>query len=535
MIRKVIEKIPARRSAGVEIKRLKVRGMFCCFAFLIFNFSFLISPKVFAGGKGTSGAQFLKIGIGARAVAMGEAYAGMEGDMNSIYWNPAGLSRIGTSRTSFSHTAWFQDIKYENLMAGYPAGSGFMALGINWLTIGSIDKYKNSGPTPTGESYSPVDMSAVISYSREVKGIPFGANLKYISSNIDGENAAGIALDIGAMYRLGKLNTGLAVQNLGTGLKFRKESDPLPLNIKLGSVYKFGRRLTTALDFNIPNDSDFRLNTGVEYSREYGKDITVALRTGYKTNTKGLDAIDGISFGFGISYKNSLLDYAWVPYGDLGTTHRLSFVYRMGAGERKEELLPPGKAKKIKAEPEKIEETPIDELDEEIKRLEQELFKKEPEKKSEKKKKKEKEEVPPLLKGGKGDLKEKKEIKKKPEIPMEDIEDLDEEIKRLEQGLLKEDEPEKQEEEKNINKKDMEEKKIDEKKVAEKKKEKKKKSLSPEETKKLMGKHFNNATQLYKQEKYKKAIAEWEEVLKLDPNHKLSKEKIEKAKEKLKK
>ncbi|MFH1957061.1 MAG: PorV/PorQ family protein [bacterium] len=466
-----------------------------------------------AGGKGTSGAQFLKIGIGARAVAMGEAYAGMEGDMNSIYWNPAGLSRIGTSQTSFSHTAWFQDIKYENLMAGYPAGSGFMALGINWLTIGSIDKYKNTG-SPAGESYSPADMSAVVSYSREVKGIPFGTNLKYISSNIDGENAAGIALDIGAMYRSGKLNTGLAIQNLGTGLKFRKESDPLPLNIKLGSVYKFGRRLTAALDFNIPNDSDFRVNTGVEYSRNYGENLTVALRTGYKTNTKGLDAIDGLSFGFGVGYKNSLLDYAWVPYGDLGATHRLSFVYRMGAVERKEKPLPP-------------EEAPVDELDDEIKRLEQELFKEEPEKKPEKKKKE----------------KKKKEVKKKPEIPMEGIEDLDEEIKRLEQGLLKKDEPEKKEEEKKIDEKKVEKKeevpplikggKDNAEKEKEEKK-KKKKSLSPEETKKLMGEHFNNATQLYKQEKYKKAIAEWEEVLKLDPNHNLSKQKIEKAKEKLK-
>jgi len=495
-IKKTIEKIEIKRlrnslfpfsKGGIPLRKMG-RGI-CCLLFTIYYLPF----TVFAGGTGTSGAQFLKIGIGARAVAMGEAYAGMEGDINSIYWNPAGLARVGTSQTSFAHTAWFQSINYENLMAGFPAGSGFMALGINWLTVGSIDKYTNyttgGQPTPAGESYSPVDMSAVVSYSREVKGIPFGTNLKYISSNIDGETASSLALDIGAMYRLGKLNTGLAIQNLGAGLKFRSESDPLPLNIKLGGVYKFGRRLTAALDFNVPNDSDFRVNTGVEYSRKYGEKLTLALRTGYKTNTKGLDAVDGLSFGFGVGYKSSRLDYAWVPYGDLGTAHRISFVYRMGAveGPRTYE-----RAEKVKVKP---EEAPVESLDDEIKRLEQELFKKEPEKKPEKRKKK----------------KKKKEVKKQPEIPMEDVEDLDEEIKRLEQSLLKTEEPEK------------------------KKEEKKKEPLSPAEKKKLMGKHFNKATQLYKQEKYKEAIAEWEEVLKLDPGHSLSKIKISKAEEQLKK
>jgi len=61
----------------------------------------------------------------------------------------------------------------------------------------------------------------------------------------------------------------------------------------------------------------------------------------------------------------------------------------------------------------------------------------------------------------------------------------------------------------------------------------KKKELSETEKKTLMKKHFGKATQLYLQEKYKEAIAEWEKVIEINPSHNLSRQKIEKAKEKL--
>ena len=58
--------------------------------------------------------------------------------------------------------------------------------------------------------------------------------------------------------------------------------------------------------------------------------------------------------------------------------------------------------------------------------------------------------------------------------------------------------------------------------------------LTVTDKKALKSKYFNEATSLYQQGKYKEAIAEWEEVLKLDPEHSLSKEKIEKTNEKIK-
>jgi len=436
--------------AVAGVKRIKIFFVLLMLFFTLYSSHFTLH----AVDKGTSGGQFLKIGVGARAVAMGEAYAGMEGDINSIYWNPAGLSKINNLQASFSHTAWFQDINYENLMAGYPFNFGFMALGINYLAAGKIDKYDKLGE-PAGESYEPTDMSVTFAYSKKIKNISLGTNLKYISSNIDSENAAAWGCDFGGMCKINKLNIGLAVQNLGTKMEFIKDAYSLPLNVKLGGSYKIRRCFTAALDFNFPNDNDFRVNTGFEYSRRFADELTASLRTGYKTNTEGLKKINGFSAGFGLKYKEYRMDYAWVPYGVLGKTHRISVTYK-----GKEVALAEKKPKKAK----KISPTPF-------------------------------------IKG---------EEKKHLEEPLEKVENIDEEIRRLEQELFRQEETSR---------------------------EKKKERVLPLENagkKALMKSHFSRATQLYRQKKYADAIAEWKEVLKLDPDHQLSKQKIKRAKEKLK-
>lgn len=62
---------------------------------------------------GTSAAQFLKIGVGARAAAMGGSFNALASDVTSIYWNPAGLARQQGSELFFSHTSWLAGISHE--------------------------------------------------------------------------------------------------------------------------------------------------------------------------------------------------------------------------------------------------------------------------------------------------------------------------------------------------------------------------------------------------------------------------------------
>ena len=62
---------------------------------------------------GTAGAQFLKIGVDARAVAMSEAYSAICNDASAIFWNPSGLAFIENTSAIVSHAEWLADINFN--------------------------------------------------------------------------------------------------------------------------------------------------------------------------------------------------------------------------------------------------------------------------------------------------------------------------------------------------------------------------------------------------------------------------------------
>ena len=290
-----------------------------------------------AGGVGTTSAAFLKIGVGARNIAMGETGAASE-DVNSVYWNPAGLNSLKSKEVSLMHAVWLQDINFEHAAVGYPTKYGTFGLGLNYLSMSSIDEY-DVNDTALNTSYKPYDAAGTLSYARKVYGMPVGASVKYIYSKIETEHAWAVAGDIGCAYDgiefMGqKLRLGAVAQNIGTKIKFVSEGDALPFNVKFGGSYSFINSapdyLTAEVDINIPVDNKARLNGGAEYTRKLGKNMFASARAGYKTNTDGLATISGLTAGAGFRYDAYTVDYAWVPFrsdsgfGDLGDTHRIS-------------------------------------------------------------------------------------------------------------------------------------------------------------------------------------------------------------------
>ena len=304
--------------------------------YLFLAFGFSLSNCLFAKGPGTTAASFLKIGVGARNIAMGETGAAGS-DVNSIYWNPAGLAELGDMELSFMHAMWLQEISYEHLAFGYPTKAGTFGLGADYLSMKGIGEY-DVNDTALDTAYKPADMAWTLSYARKLGEVGLGANLKYISSKLENETAAAVAGDIGAAYG-SKLRIGLAIQNFGGKMKFVSESDPLPLNIKAGGAYELfsdeNSAVSLALDVNKPSDNDIYENIGAEYTRKLGKDIGIACRAGYKTNIKGYDAISGLSAGAGFNFQAYRLDFAWVPYDDLGDTYRFSLTAKFGSGNRR--------------------------------------------------------------------------------------------------------------------------------------------------------------------------------------------------------
>ncbi len=280
---------------------------------------------------GDSAAAFLRIGVGARPAAMGEAYAGVDGDILSLYSNPAGLASLKTYQFSVTHAFWLDSTNYSNFAGGAPLFNGYMALGLSGLFYGEIDKYKSDGSEGDG-SYSPSDMAVSVSYARDdlIGDVSVGGTFKLVTSQIDSENATAVAVDIGAMKKIGDLNAGLSVQNIGTEMKYRNEGDPLPLIGRLGASYPFSLgsfNMQGVAETNFSRDVPFKFNAGINADYPAG-DMLVSLRLGLKSYAEGLDAWSHLATGMGLVYENIVFDYAFASFEDLGMTHRVSLGYR---------------------------------------------------------------------------------------------------------------------------------------------------------------------------------------------------------------
>lgn len=313
----------------------------CCLQAVLAAGLFLQSPAVSSAAfgsadKGTSSGQFLKLGAGARAAGMGEAYSSIADDASAIYWNPAALARIGSFSAMFMHAALLADVSYEFLGFGRRlGGSGTVGLGIQYLSMPVFHETNSSG-FETGNNLNPRDTGLTLAYA-----VPLGENYsvglagKRVSSELD-STASAYAADFGilAMPAGRDLRFSFVVQNLGGKLKFEQRSDPLPLNVKLGSSLAVGKDWLIGLDLNSPRDNRAYAALGTEYRFRYGADLGFAGRLGFNTRTLGdVSGFTGVSAGAGLNFRQYWLDYAFLPFGTLGMTHRISITVGFGRPE----------------------------------------------------------------------------------------------------------------------------------------------------------------------------------------------------------
>src|SRR6185503_6293070 len=98
-----------------------------------------------ASGAGTTAADVLNVGVGARAIGMGEAYVAQADDVSSLYWNPGGLALMQERQASFMYNSMYQDMSYSNAAVGIPLENGAIGGSLSYLNYGKIAGYDNSG------------------------------------------------------------------------------------------------------------------------------------------------------------------------------------------------------------------------------------------------------------------------------------------------------------------------------------------------------------------------------------------------------
>jgi len=286
----------------------------------------LIAPAtVQAADPGDSGALFLRMGMGARASGMGEAYTAVAEDASSAYWNPAAMSPVLGTHVMFAHIEYFLSVRLEQAVLTHETDYGTFGLAFTGLYMDEMDRYDDvPSEIPLGK-FSAYDVSFALAYSRYiVPNLAAGVAVKPVYEKIDETSATGLAFDVGLYHvsRLPGVKLAAVAANVGAPMKFVEEEFALPRSIKIGASYE--RHITrvkgdvlATLDVVFPNDGNAKQHIGAEY----GYDRRLFLRAGYKA---GYDS-QGAAFGLGVRFRQFDFDYA-VMFGgnDLGDSHRVS-------------------------------------------------------------------------------------------------------------------------------------------------------------------------------------------------------------------
>ena len=294
-----------------------------------------------AGSGGTSGAAFLEIGVGSRPLGMGEAFTAIPGDINAIYYNPAGLGTVRYPVLSLMHQELILDSRFENISAAVPVYDGFLGISNSLFWVPSFERIDIEGnETGTVQFYN---ASGVVAYGISLGFLEAGLGAKYIYQKIDTLTLHSAAMDVGVLKRLymyspfdaptRNFSVGLSIQNFGTKAK----DSPLPRAIRLGTAYSPTKWLTLSVDmiesaisasdlydFTYGFEESFRVNTGVEFS--YLDLIT--LRGGYRFNDAGTYAF-GMGFNYQVQQVNFNVDASYSDAGIFGPVYSFTVSFKL--------------------------------------------------------------------------------------------------------------------------------------------------------------------------------------------------------------
>ncbi len=326
--------------------------IFICIVLFI-QVSLLSQTKV-----GSTAAPFLNIGIGPRAISMGGAFIATANDLSSIYWNPAGLSRLENNTAMFTHSQWFADINYNWAGAALNLeGMGSIGLSLTYLNYGDMEVTTLREPDGTGEMFSAKDIALALTYAYNLTDrFSIGANVKYVNQKIWNSSASAIAFDIGTLFLsdIYGLRIGATISNFGTDMKLdgkdllvlydidqtkygnndqilaklNTDAYPLPLIFKVGVAMDVidtdVHKLTLGVDALHPNDNAESINVGLEYS--FNKNFYI--RGGYK-NLLLKNSEEGLTLGAGVNYDFApglgiFFDYAYQDFGLLEKTQHFA-------------------------------------------------------------------------------------------------------------------------------------------------------------------------------------------------------------------
>jgi hypothetical protein len=266
------------------------------------------------------------LGASARVDALGGAFVGLSDDPSALFYNSAGLSQLKAASLSINHNSYLAGSFEETLLFGLPAGSlGGFAGALQYVSWGDLDERDANGVYQGTFADSDVAFSAGW-------GMPFadafslGVALHGVQQKVIDSLYTGLSGDLGILWvPASDLHLGLSYTGLGTTQAGFTPAQDLHLGLSsfLGLGSHSSLRPLLAGDWE-PNGVS-RIQGGLEGTIER----VCFLRLGYQAALENnqIGGLTGFAAGAGFRVGEFQLDYAFVPYGDLGTSHRVSVGY----------------------------------------------------------------------------------------------------------------------------------------------------------------------------------------------------------------
>ncbi|HOZ02020.1 MAG TPA: PorV/PorQ family protein [Candidatus Syntrophosphaera sp.] len=282
-----------------------------------------LALPVYADDLNNSVAAFMRMGVGSRIIAMGEAGSTVSNDIVSGYWNPSGLTYLKDIEVG---TMYNFSMGYDrrHTYAAVGKNFGFGALAFSWINagVGDIDGYDEDGD-PTG-TFSDEEHSFALSYARNFDRFSIGLSPKFYYSSIAGESDTGFGVDLGAHY---DVNQYLEVGLMGRDLYGKYGPETVPYEISAGLAVFPILGVTLAADLKLEKTENPYVCFGAEYWTSIGRDreagsqlddiaiseqgtwsdilseFETGLRLGYNQGR--------LSAGTGVKFRNFQLDYVF--------------------------------------------------------------------------------------------------------------------------------------------------------------------------------------------------------------------------------
>lgn len=281
-----------------------------------------LGQQVFAEQDNTGGkaGAFLRMGIGARPMAMGGAFVSVADDGTSAYWNPAGLVQLDKMEISSMYMMSSLDRKYNFLNYATPIKNKESiqagAISIINTGVGNI-RERDTSDVYLGK-FNEEEYAFLLSYARVMgEKMAIGLNFKYLLNNFvgvrqgNGENKGkGTGLDVGLLYKASDdVLIGLMCQDIGSFMKWETEHvDYLPLDVRLGCSVSFlqGKMTMSIEGEKIEDRKGAKFHFGTEYWLLNGG---VGLRAGVNDTYPSV----GLGIKLPISKADLHLDYSFGP------------------------------------------------------------------------------------------------------------------------------------------------------------------------------------------------------------------------------